>query len=133
MRNPIDDIFGIEREEEVEETQPVVLEKVEQVDDQAEQDFELARQNIIDTIEDSKEAIAEMINVAKLSQHPRAYEVLGTMLKLQIESNKDLLELRKTRNEFMKKVEDKPSTINNNLIMSSADVLKLISDSSKKK
>ena len=131
MKNPIDDIFGIEREE-VEEAQPIVLEKVERVDDQAEQDFELARQNIIDTIEDSKEAIAEMINVAKLSQHPRAYEVLGTMLKMQIESNKDLLELRKARNELMKKVEDRPNTINNNLIMSSADVLKLISDSQKK-
>jgi len=32
----------------------------------------------------------------------------------------------------MKKVEDRPNTINNNLIMSSADVLKLISDSQKK-
>jgi hypothetical protein len=132
MKNPIDDIFGIEREEEIEEKPPVVLQKIEQTDDETDQDFELARQNIIDTIEDSKEAIAEMINVAKLSQHPRAYEVLGTMLKLQIESNKDLLELRKARNDLMKKVEDKPSTINNNLIMSSADVLKLISDTQKK-
>jgi hypothetical protein len=132
MKNPIDDIFGIEREEEIEEKPPVVLQKIEQTDDETDQDFELARQNIIDTIEDSKEAIAEMINVAKLSQHPRAYEVLGTMLKMQIESNKDLLELRKARNELMKKVEDRPNTINNNLIMSSADVLKLISDSQKK-
>lgn len=132
MKNPIDDIFGIEREEEIEEKPPVVLERVAETDDETDQDFELARQNIIDTIEDSKEAIAEMINVAKLSQHPRAYEVLGTMLKMQIESNKDLLELRKARNELMKKVEDRPNTINNNLIMSSADVLKLISDSQKK-
>jgi len=132
MKNPIDDIFGIEREEEIDEKPPVVLQKIEQTDDETDQDFELARQNIIDTIEDSKEAIAEMINVAKLSQHPRAYEVLGTMLKMQIESNKDLLELRKARNELMKKVEDRPNTINNNLIMSSADVLKLISDSQKK-
>ena len=132
MKNPIDDIFGIEREEEIDEKPPIVLQKIEQTDDETDQDFELARQNIIDTIEDSKEAIAEMINVAKLSQHPRAYEVLGTMLKMQIESNKDLLELRKARNELMKKVEDRPNTINNNLIMSSADVLKLISDSQKK-
>jgi|LakMenEpi02Jun12_1017388.scaffolds.fasta_scaffold00654_4 hypothetical protein len=133
MKNPIDDIFGIEREEEIEqEKPPIVLQKVEETDDQAIQDFEMARQNIIDTIEESKEVVAEMINVAKLSQHPRAYEVLGTLLKMQIDSNKDLLELRRTRNELMGKQEEKPSTINNNLIMSSADVLKLISESKKK-
>jgi len=133
MKNPIDDIFGIEREEEIEqEKPPIVLQKVEETDDQAIQDFEMARQNIIDTIEESKEVVAEMINVAKLSQHPRAYEVLGTLLKMQIESNKDLLELRRTRNELVGKQEEKPSTINNNLIMSSADVLKLISESKKK-
>jgi hypothetical protein len=51
---------------------------------------------------------------------------------MQIDSNKDLLELRRTRNELMGKQEEKPSTINNNLIMSSADVLKLISESKKK-
>jgi hypothetical protein len=70
MKNPIDDIFGIEREEEIEqEKPPIVLQKVEETDDQAIQDFEMARQNIIDTIEESKEVVAEMINVAKLSQN----------------------------------------------------------------
>lgn len=132
IKNPIDDLFGIEREEEPQEIQPVVLQKVEETDNnEVEEDFQLARQNIIDTINDSKEAIAEMINVAKLSQHPRSYEVLANMLKLQIESNKDLLDLRKTKKELTRESSDTPTTINNNLVMSTADVLKLISEKKK--
>lgn len=132
IKNPIDDLFGIEREEEPQEIQPVVLQKVEETNNtEVEEDFQLARQNIIDTINDSKEAIAEMINVAKLSQHPRSYEVLANMLKLQIESNKDLLDLRKTKKELTKESSDTPTTINNNLVMSTADVLKLISEKKK--
>ena len=132
IKNPIDDLFGIEREEEPQETQPVVLQKVEETDEtEVEEDFQLARQNIIDTINDSKEAIAEMINVAKLSQHPRSYEVLANMLKLQIDSNKDLLDLRKTKKELTNESNTAPTTINNNLVMSTADVLKLISEKKK--
>jgi hypothetical protein len=132
IKNPIDDLFGIEREEEPQETQPVVLQKVEDTDEtEVEEDFQLARQNIIDTINDSKEAIAEMINVAKLSQHPRSYEVLANMLKLQIDSNKDLLDLRKTKKELTNESNTAPTTINNNLVMSTADVLKLISEKKK--
>lgn len=132
IKNPIDDLFGIEREEEPQEIQPVVLQKVEETNNtEVEEDFQLARQNIIDTINDSKEAIAEMINVAKLSQHPRSYEVLANMLKLQIESNKDLLDLRKTKKELTRESSDTPTTINNNLVMSTADVLKLISEKKK--
>lgn len=132
IKNPIDDLFGIEREEEPQEIQPVVLQKVEETDEsEVEEDFQLARQNIIDTIEDSKEAIAEMINVAKLSQHPRAYEVLANMLKLQIESNKDLLDLRKTKKNLTNEANTAPTTINNNLVMSTADILKLISEKKK--
>jgi len=132
IKNPIDDLFGIEREEEPQETQPVVLQKVGDTDEtEVEEDFQLARQNIIDTINDSKEAIAEMINVAKLSQHPRSYEVLANMLKLQIDSNKDLLDLRKTKKELTNESNTAPTTINNNLVMSTADVLKLISEKKK--
>jgi hypothetical protein len=132
IKNPIDDLFGIEREEEPQETQPVVLQKVEDTNEtEVEEDFQLARQNIIDTINDSREAIAEMINVAKLSQHPRSYEVLANMLKLQIDSNKDLLDLRKTKKELTKESNDAPTTINNNLVMSTADVLRLISEKKK--
>jgi hypothetical protein len=132
IKNPIDDLFGIEREEEPQETQPVVLQKVDDTEEtEVEEDFQLARQNIIDTINDSKEAIAEMINVAKLSQHPRSYEVLANMLKLQIDSNKDLLDLRKTKKELTNESNTAPTTINNNLVMSTADVLKLISEKKK--
>jgi hypothetical protein len=129
IKNPIDNLFGIEREEETEvvvEQTPVVLEKVDKEKNQLDEDFEFARTNIIDTINDSKEAIAEMINVAKLSQHPRSYEVLANMMKMQIESNKDLLELRKSKKELSNEDSGGPTTVNNNLIMSTAEVLKLI-------
>jgi len=104
MKNPIDDIFGIEREEEIEqEKPPIVLQKVEETDDQAIQDFEMARQNIIDTIEESKEVVAEMINVAKLSQHPRAYEVAANMIKNLSDVTEKLMILQKQQHDLKPK------------------------------
>ena len=122
-------IFGIESEEEIETVVPEVLEvnvpedEIKEID----KDFKYARENIKETIETSKEVITEMLVVAKQSQHPRAYEVLGNLLKMQIESNKDLLALRKSKKELQPQEPGTgPTTINNNLVMSTHEVLKLI-------
>lgn len=130
--NNFNSIFGIETEEETTEIETVVPEvlEVDNSEDEVKEidkDFKYARENIKETIETSKEVISEMITVAKQSQHPRAYEVLGNLLKMQIESNKDLLALRKSKKELQpQEAGTGPTTINNNLVMSTHEVLKLI-------
>lgn len=93
-----------------------------QIDD----DFEYARGNLIAAIEKGQEALTGIVDVATMGQHPRAYEVVATLIKSVSDANKDLLELQKRKKEL--KGETAPTSINNNLFVgSTADLQKLLS------
>ena len=44
-------------------------------------DYEYSRKTYYELIEKSKESLDLMLEVAKESEHPRAFEVLGNMIK----------------------------------------------------
>lgn len=90
-------------------------------------DYEYARKNIRAILEKGSVALDRMIEVADLSQHPRSYEVVSTLIKSLSDANKDLLELgeKKGRIEKSKKTSE-TQTINNNLYISTSELLKLI-------
>jgi len=90
-------------------------------------DYEYARRNLYDIIEKGSAALEDIVDVAKQSESPRAYEVLTNLLKTLAETNKDLLELAKKDKELKRDdVVPENKTINNNLHITSADLLKLI-------
>ena len=80
----LSEVFNVENDkEEVLETLPVVEEKKEivPVEDVAEQDTEFARGNIKNLITKGNVALDNLLQVARESEHPRAYEVAATMIK----------------------------------------------------
>ena len=92
-------------------------------------DFEYARGNMIAVIEKGQEALSGILDVAGMSQHPRSYEVVATLVKAVADANKDLLELSKKRKDLEKVDNGGPQTVNNNLYLgSTADLLKLLKD-----
>ena len=93
-------------------------------------DFDYARGNMIAVIEKGQEALSGILDVAGMSQHPRSYEVVATLVKAVADANKDLLELSKKRKDLEKVENGGPQTVNNNLYLgSTADLLKLLKDS----
>ena len=89
-------------------------------------DFEFARSNLINAIEQGQTALADIVSVAGMSQHPRAYEVVATLLKTVADANKDLLELQK-RKKDLTGIGPAPTTVNNNLFVgSTAELQQLI-------
>ena len=93
-------------------------------------DYEYARGNMIAVIEKGQEALSGILDVAGMSQHPRSYEVVATLVKAVADANKDLLELAKKRKDLEKVENGGPQTVNNNLYLgSTADLLKLLKDS----
>ena len=89
-------------------------------------DFEYARGNMIAAIEKGQEALNGVLEVAGMSQHPRAYEVAATLVKTLADANKDLLELQK-RKKDLTGVGPNPTTVNNNLFVgSTAELQQLI-------
>ena len=68
----------------------------------ADKDYEYARENFYNVIEKGTYALEEMLEVAKASEHPRAYEVVSTIMKTLVDANKDLVTMSD------KKVKDAP-------------------------
>jgi hypothetical protein len=97
-------------------------------------DYEYARRNLYDVIEKGADALEEIIDIAKQSESARAFEVATNLMKTMVDANKDLVMLAKTKKEIEKF--DQPAaennTINNNLVISSAELLKMIKDNSQK-
>ena len=98
-------------------------------EDKAKADYEYARQNLYDIIEQGQHALDDMVEFAKQAQHPRAYEVVGGLINNLVDANERLLML----NEKIKKIKkeeaesDNSSTVNNNLFVgSTSELLKLL-------
>ncbi|NBX97598.1 terminase, partial [bacterium] len=82
---------------------PVVEKQEDSIDD----DYLYARENLKHFIEKGKEAMDEIIHLAKEVESPRAYEVVGQLIKTLSETNKDLLDLSKKVKELKQKDEEK--------------------------
>jgi hypothetical protein len=96
-----------------------------------ETDTDIARQNIKELIEKGKAAVDELAVVAKDSQHPRAYEVMATLIKNMSDLNKDLLELQKRKKDLMVTNDNKPAVGDVNVdkalfVGSTAELMKLL-------
>ena len=57
--------------------------------------YDQTRDNLQELIDNGKEAMEELLAIAKEGQHPRAYEVYGTLLKNMVDANKELLSIQK--------------------------------------
>ena len=66
-------------------------------------DFEYARQVYHDILVKGSEAMDEMMQVARSTEHPRAFEVLSTMMKTLADVNGNLLDLHKKKKDIDKK------------------------------
>lgn len=101
--------------------------------DETLKDIEKARKNIEKIIELGGESLDEMISLAKQSESPRAFEVASTLMKTLLDANREFVEMS-TRKKYAKdeilnpKEEEAAQTniTNNNLILSTADLLKMI-------
>lgn len=92
-----------------------------------EQDYEYSRDTYYDLIEKGRESLELMIEVARESEHPRAFEVLSGMIKGIADVNDKLMDLNKKQKELTK--EDKPpesSTTNNLFVGSTTDLQRML-------
>ena len=86
--------------------EPIELEtttEIVEVKDSVEDDAEFARQNIRSLITKGNDAASHIVEIAKQSEHPRAFEVAAGMLKNLADMNKDLLEIQKRKQDLQPK------------------------------
>lgn len=97
-------------------------------------DIELAKNNVKHILSGSKEAFDELLKLAKASESPGSYTTLTLMMKAITDANKDyvhLAEKKKYVKEELPPSDQKSDTnvTNNNLIITSNEVLKMLKGS----
>lgn len=125
MNDEIGKSLGLEPLNDVVEGK-VIERKVVPTDDKMDKDYEYARSNFYNVIESGTEALEQMLEVAKASEHPRAYEVVSTIMKTLVDANKDLVKM--STDKLKVEGESNPDspkgvTTNNNLFVGSTNEL----------
>ena len=106
------------------------------MNDKADNDFEYSRRIYHDLLAKGSEALDDMMDVARATEHPRAFEVLSNMMKNMGDINGSLLDLHKKHKDYHK--EDKPAelanqTTNNVFIGSTSDLQRMLLDNDEDK
>lgn len=141
MRNPIDEALGLppiicdepqntDIQIQTERSEITISDTI--VHDENLKDIERARQNVEQIVELGREALDEMISLAKQSESPRAFEVASTLMKTLLDANREFVEMstrkKYAKEELLNPKKDEPATsvTNNNLILTTTDLLKMI-------
>ena len=96
-------------------------------DDNQKTDYEYSRDTYYELIEKGKDALEDMVNVARESEHPRAFEVLSGMIKNISDVNDRLMDLNKKKKELdQKEVVKQVENQQNNFYLSTAELQKMM-------
>ena len=118
----MEDIFNLpEKIEDVNNKNEI--KPVDNIDETVDNDFKYARENLYNIIERGSDALNTLVDVANQSQHPRAFEVVGQLVKTLSDTNKDLLELQKKVKVIKKDIPDQPQNVTNALFVGNTSEL----------
>jgi gas vesicle protein len=92
---------------------------------EVEDDYDYARKNLRDLIDSGMGDLNTVMDIARQSESPRAFEVATNLMKTLTDTNKDLLELAKKKKELTQ--EKNTQNVTNALFVgSTADLQKMI-------
>jgi hypothetical protein len=97
-------------------------------------DFDITRNNLRILLQQGQEALQKSLDVAMQSEHPRAFEVVGNLMKQLADINQQLLDLHQQKQKLdTPKEGSRKEVTNNNVIFtgSTAELNKLIKNMSK--
>ena len=106
-------------------------------DNKIEYDYEKTRNNLHGLLQSGQDALMHALEVAKASEHPRAFEVVGNLMKQLSDVNAQLLDLHEKKQKLdlpaAKKEEASKQVTNNNAIFvgSTAELNKMLQNMNK--
>lgn len=132
------DIEPMKQNEVITKSGEVVIPEHKEQDEKIDYDYEKSRNNLHSLLQNGQDALMHALEVAKSSEHPRAFEVVGNLMKQLADINEQLLKLheKKQKLDAPKEVKGEgPSkqVTNNNAIFvgSTSELSKLISNMNK--
>ena len=106
--------------------------RIHMSDEHKDNDYEYTRETLYDLIEKGREGIEEMIEVARQSEHPRAYEVLAGLIKDTAQTSEKLMDLHRKIQSLDQMMlpapTDNGNTTNNLFIGSTTELQRMLKD-----
>ena len=132
----IDDALGITQTitQEIIDPKPIANPLISRPDDtldHADADYKYSRENFYNLVERGQDAIDGILEVAKEGEHPRAYEVVGQLIKNVAEVTEKLADLQEKMKKLKEVPDSAPKNVTNALFIGSTKELQnLLKDKS---
>lgn len=103
-------------------------ERIVDVEKDIKKDYEYTRGQLYDVIEKGQEALSGILDVANNTDHPRAYEVAGQLVKSVSDAAEKLIALQQKMQDLEEGPKSKQQITNNNALFvgSTSELSKLI-------
>lgn len=142
MNETLNDTFNLEPVETIQgdvitKTGEVIVPQHDTNTETVEYDYNTTRNNLHSLLAQGQDALLSALEIAKQSEHPRAFEVVGGLMKQLSDINTQLLDLSEKRQKLLDKnktaEQNNPQVTNNNAIFvgSTADLNKMLQNMAK--
>jgi len=108
-----------------------ISKKIKEQDDPT-KDYEYSRAQLYNLVEKGQEAVNGILDVCQDSQHPRAYEVAGQLIKHVADTTDKLVDLQKKMKDLDEDKGPKNVTNNSLFVGSTSDLQKMLKEMGKK-
>jgi Xaa-Pro aminopeptidase len=85
--------------------------EVEQFEEDLDRDYRESRSNLKELVRKGNDAIDHLLGIATETEHPRAFEVVATLIKNTAEANEKILAIQKTVRE-LKNIKNRDNNLN---------------------
>ena len=103
---------------------------IKKPEEKIESDYDTTRNNLLNLLTTGQSALLHALDVAKSSEHPRAFEVVGNLMKQLADVNQQLMDLhqQKAKLDAPNKADAAKQVTNNNAIFvgSTSELSKMI-------
>ena len=107
---------------------------IQSVETKIENDYDTTRANLRELLTTGQSALLHALDVAKQSEHPRAFEVVGNLMKQLADVNQQLMDLHQQKAK-LDAPKNKDTKVTNNAIFvgSTSELAKMIQNMNKEK
>ena len=120
------EVFADDIEEEVQKNFAPIVARLNESDD-VDSDYKYQRENFYSLIERGQDAVEGILDLAKQSDHPRAYEVAGNLIKQVADVTEKVADLQTKMKKLKEVPNSAPKNVTNALFVgSTAELQKML-------
>ena len=102
INDKLSQVFDVEpvKSEVITRTGEVIVPEANNIGEKIDYDYDKTRKNLHDLLATGQEALMHALEVAKSSEHPRAFEVVGNLMNQLADINEKLLKLSEKKQKL---------------------------------